>query len=120
MNWFTFLVAAFAAWEIVEVWRHGSIFASRRARVELWEGWGWDFVRDLLMCPFCLSVWVGGFTTGWLIYCGDWHLLTWPLYALAVARCSNVFNDVTHPMCRTPSAVLDLEIPQTKENESYE
>lgn len=47
------LVAALAVWQAVEVWRHSSLFATWRARTELWEG----KAGEVLGCPFCLSNW---------------------------------------------------------------
>lgn len=101
------LISALAVWEIVEVWRHSALFATWRARVDLWEG----KIGDLLRCPFCLSVWVS-LPVVLVLGMGDELLQDGPrwilpclravLYVLAVARLSNVFNDAMHSVCRTP------------------
>lgn len=55
------VVAGLATWQIVEIWHHSSLFAGVRARVELMDVEGArGRLRELLSCPFCLSVWVGG------------------------------------------------------------
>lgn len=98
-------LAALATWEIIEIWRHSSLFQNWRARVDIMQ---LDFVRELLMCPFCLSPWVAGLIL-WtlklaeLMQPGFWQsMITWPIAAFAVARLANLFNDVTHDFCRTP------------------
>lgn len=61
-------VAALATWHIVEVWHHSSLFAGVRARVELMDTEGAaGKLRELLSCPFCLSVWVGLWTAAVMI-----------------------------------------------------
>lgn len=98
MDWLSLIACGLAAWQAVEVWHHGALFTGARARVELWEGGLFGFVRDVLLCPFCLSVWVATLAVALL-----W--LGWPgfiVYALAVARLANLGNDLTHRWCRTP------------------
>lgn len=101
------LIASMATWQAVEVWRHGSIFASARATAQAWtvatgvRGW----LGRLLSCPFCLSVWVALATVLlWTVghYPGQILVAT-----LAAARLANVGNDLTHPWCRTPRPPAD-------------
>jgi len=100
------IVASLAVWEIIEIWRHSSLFASWRARVELWEGGLHGWLHELLMCAFCLAPWVA-FAT-----CVSLHvpLLRLLVYAFAVARLANLGNDLTHSFCRTPK-FNELDIP---------
>ena len=98
------LILSLAVWHAVEVWHHGSLFHDWRAWLEN-RPCG-DFVTDLMLCPFCLSLWVAGFlvTLGQLVPGGyGW----WPVYALAVARISNLLNDLGRPWCRTPNRKRD-------------
>jgi hypothetical protein len=102
------LVMALAANQAVEVWHHGAIFAGRRAAVESWpvlddEGlarlgrlgrWNyrfWEFWQSLLLCPHCLSVWVGvAVAAGWLG--GPWWLQA-AVVGLATSRLANLLSD---------------------------
>lgn len=62
------VIAGLATWHIVEVWHHSSLFAGVRARVELMDVEGaTGKLRELLSCPFCLSVWVGLWTAAVMI-----------------------------------------------------
>lgn len=107
------ILAALATWQIVEIWRHGTLFAGWRARVELWEG----RAGELLGCGFCLSVWVAFLGTTTMA------MLPWPLeqsklgwlwlptslvqlfvFAMAVSRLANLGNDVFHSFNRTGKA----------------
>lgn len=98
------IVAVLAVWEIIEIWHHSSLFATWRSRVELWEGW----LGQLLRCPFCLSPWTALMVYGLLGAAGrvpsPWlgMILAAPVYAFALARAANLFNDLTHSRCRTP------------------
>jgi hypothetical protein len=101
-------IAVLAVWEAVEIWHHSSLFASCRARVDLFDNW----LGSLLRCPFCLAPWVSlpvvatigawDTATGWLH--GLLWLLALPVIALAVARAANVCNDVLRRFSRTPKA----------------
>jgi hypothetical protein len=107
MTVMTALISALAVWEIVEVWHHSSLFATRRAYLEVRGGW----LADMLLCPFCLSVWVAFLVIfilkmdvhlaqhvpRWVIDC-----IQLPIYGFAVARLANLFNDLTRSKCRTP------------------
>ncbi len=117
------LVAALAAWQAVEVWHHGSMFAGRRAAVQAWpdrgvRGW----LAALLTCPFCLSVWVG-FASAAAVTAdmpqGDavWVWAGWLglglvklfAYGLAVSRLANLGNDLTKGVSRTPDQTKTSE-----------
>lgn len=97
-------VAALAAWQVVEVWHHGDIFADWRSRVELWRGGVWGWLGGMLGCPWCLSVWVGLLVCAelWLASFAGYSWVALPAYALAVSRLANLGNDLSHARCRTP------------------
>jgi len=101
-------IAAAATWQAVEIFHHGEIFAFTRAWLETEQSDRGGFWRsiltwfcDLLLCPFCLSVWVGFILAAWLwLATGTmWGL---PIYGLAVSRLANLANDVTGEISRTP------------------
>lgn len=97
------IVAVLAVWEIVEIWRHGAIFATWRARTETWDNW----VGDLLACGFCLAPWVAWLVLGWIFlidFLGWPEVALLPVYGLAVAGAANLLNDLSHGFCRTPKA----------------
>lgn len=104
------LVAILACNQVVEIWNHGSIFATRRAMIAVSDGW----FASLLRCMFCLSVWVG-----WLVALSVLianllpDLFALPIrtfgYGLAISRGANLLNDLTHEWLRTPSTALDSD-----------
>jgi len=113
------VVAALATWQAVEVWRHGAVAASWRARVEAIDPasrrWFVRQLRAVLTCPYCLSVWVGLATTAVLALPrptpeGVVSGLAWAavgvaklfVVGLAVSRVANLGNDLTWAWCRTP------------------
>ncbi len=117
MTPFGLVLAALAAWQTVEVWQHGSIFATARAKVQALPGEGFlGWLGELLACPFCQSVWVGTaaaavvvadlpageawYAWGWFVLLGVAKLCA---YGLAVSRLSNLANDLTHGVSRTPN-----------------
>lgn len=92
------VVAIMATWQIIEIWRHASLFASWRAEVETWDGW----LGELLTCPFCLSVWVALIVSSITLWYELRDLTLLPVYAFAVSRGANLANDVFHSVNRTP------------------
>lgn len=100
-----FPVAVLANWQVLETWRHGSIFTEWRARLEAKPSW----FHDLLLCTFCF-----GHHTGLVIGSVAWIALfnitpetvkycwLWPLYCLAITRSSQWLNDFFHDSNRTP------------------
>lgn len=100
MMWFTLVISAIATWQIVEIWHHSSLFANFRARLELFD----NYLSNLLLCPWCLSVWVGfGFTA--LAVTSDLtqsNLPLIPAFAFSVSRLANLANDYFSKYCRTP------------------
>lgn len=97
------VIAALAVWEVIEIWRHGSIFASWRAHVELWEGW----LGQLLRCGFCLAPWVSWLLVLWLLLLARIHVAFGLIpYGFAVARLANLGNDLAHAWCRTPKDIF--------------
>lgn len=124
------VIAVLATWQIVEIWHHSAIMASWRAYVEVWDDAPpYGFIRSVLACPFCLSVWVG-FATFLTVLTGPplghW-LFTQPLlfqplallawlsvtfvWGMAISRAANVGNDVLHRFCRTERTNKNLTIP---------
>src|SRR5690606_11594905 len=57
-NLLLLLISGIATWQIVEVTRHGEIFAEQRAKWEVSDA----FFARMATCPFCLSVSVGAVT----------------------------------------------------------
>ncbi len=123
------LIAALATWQAVEVWHHSLLFAGARASLELEDG----FFVQLLLCPFCLSVWVallccGVVWAGWppptplgLLVCSFLGMAKLFVYTLAASRLANLGNDFFHARCRTPRGdevtKLDLEHEYQREPE---
>lgn len=112
------LVAALATWQAVEIWRHGAIFATRRASMEsAWRTGFRGWLSSLLLCPFCLSVWVGWLT--WIMTMSSWTF--WLVAGLAASRLANIANDSTHHICRTPNRdfiPLSVEIDRQEEEKA--
>lgn len=110
MTYLDLLVCSLATWHAVEVWHHGSIFASARARLELTDGW-FSWFANLMLCPFCLTVHAAVWITVWYVATDElpntvyWRL---PVFGLAIARCANLANDISHKWCRTPRAIFEL------------
>lgn len=101
-------VVALATWQVVETLHHGSIFAKARARCEAQN----EFFCDLFLCPFCLSHWIALVMTLLTLQYftqridptfSEWSMVI--VYAFAVTRLANVFNDTLHKWCRTPGRV---------------
>lgn len=124
------IIAGLAVWQIVEIWRHGSIFADLRARVELWED-GW--LRGLLLCGFCLPPWVAWFLVTppllfekALLSLDDlWrspglilHVWQWIVLGFAAARLANLGNDLAHSWCRTPGRDQEALFEDTDNEET--
>lgn len=103
MNLTELLVVALASWQAVEVFHHGDIFTETRARLEteLTSNGIRRFVSELMLCPFCLCVWVSVSATCWIWLAGD-SVFSVPLYGLAVARLANLGNDAVYYVSRTP------------------
>ena len=114
MSFTTLILVALATWQVVEIWHHGSIFSAWRSHALTWKlltDVGSDrflrrrwkrtrrFLARLLGCPFCLSPWVGIILTVVFLVPYGWI----PVAGLAAARLANLFNDVSHCLCRTPN-----------------
>ena len=99
-----FLAAILACSQVVEIWNHGSIFATRRAKVSLSDSW----IATLLRCMFCLSVWVGWLAALTVLVADllpDFYALVVRtiFYGFAISRAANLLNDYSKPFSRTPS-----------------
>jgi hypothetical protein len=102
------IIAGLATWQIVEIWHHSLLMSSLRARTEMWD----NKLGELLVCPFCLSVWVGWFTLAILEFANSG--LAGLVFGLivkgfAVSRLANLGNDVFKQYCRTPSTTDLIE-----------
>ena len=102
------IVCGLAVWQAVEIWHHSELFLPWRTRLRAWRDKGsrvGSFVGRLLLCPFCLSPWVG-----WIIALMVLTTpLRWLIYGLAAARVAQLGNDLTHTWCRTPQFAADDE-----------
>jgi hypothetical protein len=103
---FSLLLAALATWQIVEIFHHGEIFARYNARIELMIELPqvaalssfWKFVYSVLLCPKCLSVWVGGCTFLSVTFIP----FAWVIAGiLSTSRLANFFNDWGYSVCRS-------------------
>lgn len=81
-------IISLATWQIGEIWHHGSLFSGWRARVETWEGW----LAELLLCPFCLSVWIGVIVS--ILYAVGGYWVEVVLAGLVASRVANAANDL--------------------------
>lgn len=125
MNWIIFaLTSVLATWQIVELWFHGSVTLAKREQLtrKLEQGsYTWKKPIEMLLCPFCLTPWVGWAVAAWLLVAAalpsPWvHILAWPLYGLAISRAANLGHDLTRHWCLSPqnpveedSEELDLD-----------
>lgn len=106
MSGATLVVLVLATAGIVEVWRHGSLFAEMRAELECRQDRWW---AQLLLCGFCLSHWVALAVV--VVYAwtaapeereclgSGWRI---GIYAFAVTRGANLLNDLAKRHCRSP------------------
>lgn len=112
MDGLELVLVALATWHAVEVFHHGSIFAETRGRLETESASPAnrlvEFVCDLLLCPFCLSLWVSTGVSAWVILAAShWWLI--PIYGLAAARLANLANDATRWFSHTPGRYGDFD-----------
>lgn len=106
-NWLEIVVMALASSQVVETYRHGSLFQKLRQSAANASERG-HLVAKLLSCPFCFSHYPPLFFALW---CGianrsDWarwqeHMWLVPVW-LAVIRVSQLINDLSHERCRSP------------------
>jgi len=93
------LIAALAAWQLIEAWQHSMLLSEWRAEAELIDG----RLGELLCCPFCLSPWVALLMLSIISLANiTGYCLDLPVQALACARLANLGNDLCHAFCRTP------------------
>lgn len=96
------LAVSLAVWQTGEIWRHGRILSGLRDQID-WLG---GPIADLLLCPFCLSVWLGWLFCLLLVLRGQLtaaepYIIVF-VYGLAASRLANLANDLFHAYCRTP------------------
>lgn len=94
------LLCGLATWQIVEIWRHGSIFSRARMRAEALaqSNSAFHLLGELLICPFCLSVWVGFITYG--LWCVPFANLI--VVGFSISRLANLGNDFAYTKTRSP------------------
>ena len=93
MSLFEFIVCVLATWQAILIWRKGSLFADYRAILELQA----NLPAKLLTCSFCLSPWIAFICCLLVMMFRDFwifSILQLPVYALAVARASNISHDL--------------------------
>lgn len=101
-----FVILGLAIGQVVEIWNHGSIFASWRKKLTGHDTW-WS---TLLSCMFCLSVWVSAILVlvgyclpVWLDLSASWtQALRAPALIFGATRFAQLVNDVWHDYNRTP------------------
>lgn len=69
-------LSALAAAYLLTAWRHGSLFATLRAKLQVQPG----KLAELLLCPLCLVFYLA-LALNFLVFLGD-HLLPEPFAAL--------------------------------------
>lgn len=95
------IVAALATWQIIEIWHHSLLLAPLRSKAEMLD----NKLGELLVCPFCLSVWVAFICIATLQYASSrlvGEILCLLVYAFAVSRLANLGNDFFKSYCLTP------------------
>lgn len=109
-----FVASCLAVNQVVEILRHSELFAEQRAYAEVSD----SFFCRLFRCPWCLSVWVGGFFAtmfaGYILSnpmgLGAYgELLLVPALAFAFSRGANIINDVGRRYNRTPRTTLSFK-----------
>lgn len=95
LNLLQIVVLFLATNQAVEIWHHSSLFARLRARLEMLDGSVglgkvWQALIDLLLCPWCLSVWVA---LGWYLAWSMYPPVRWLMYALAISKAANIAAD---------------------------
>lgn len=101
---FEFLLLVLAGSQVVETWRHGSLFADQRS---IWSARG-GLLGELLNCMFCLSHW--SLFLACLLYTAYPQLpdsarllFSFVLYWLSSVRAAQLLNDWTHARNRSPN-----------------
>lgn len=101
------IILALATWQVVETYRHGSIFAGLRAELEIRPG----KVGELFSCMFCLSHWAALLVViiGSSLPASPWQILEVVrqvlkiiVLALAVTRAAQLGHDLSAHWCRSP------------------
>ena len=112
------LLCTLIVWQAVEVYRHSTLFAAVRSRMDLVTG----FFGSLHRCMWCLSVWVSFIVIIAYRFLNGWHhgnmlaeVLSVFGWGLAVSRASNLCNDYFHSVTRTPQGQFPRQ-PQEEEN----
>lgn len=97
------LLLALASGQVVETYRHGSVFKPVRDWADRQQD---TFLGKLLHCPFCFS-----HHPAWVILL-LWWLVPWfqfVVWWLAVTRLSQLINDLCHDKNRSPVREEELQ-----------
>lgn len=110
--WALMALTVATACQITDTFRHGSIFATIRARIED-RG---PFLAEWIGCGFCFSHTAGfiavSLAAGHIYATQQGYVMDPCLFALiwlATTKGSNLLNDVTKSWSRTPGSDLDPE-----------
>jgi len=99
------LIGFLAGGQITETIHHGSIFAGFRRSARGWRKsphWILSKAGELIECPFCLSHWACALAVFWLWLTPAGSLWQAPMFVFAAVRLSQILNDVTHEVTRSP------------------
>lgn len=111
--WLLLILNVLATCSLVELFRHGSLFAPLRAWIESRGAMAAEWIQ----CGFCFSYSAAAAVifmnaVHFVFVCNGVELnpalavIAW----LAVTRCSNILNDITKSFTRTPSRT-GLDVP---------
>ena len=110
------VVVTMAAWQIVETFRHGSIFACVRQWGNRQLASKSQLVRKvakLTVCAFCLSHWSPILPLFVMFYGPIWARFL--VVALAITRTSQLLNDLSYSYSRSPPSGEEIVIDETEE-----
>ncbi len=102
INLLNLIIVSVAVWSAIEIIHHGEIFTQLRLFLKPKLNSNHTIIRfisKLILCPFCLSVWIA------LLFCLTYNYIYYFIIALCISRLSNLFNDVTKTLnfCYTPT-----------------
>ena len=101
------VLGAVATWSIVEAVHHGSLFAPLRKIAQKVSdrrrGKKWLYTPLIaILCPFCFSYWAAMIPAALLCVAHGYSIFIGVLLWYGGARLSNLLNDITSPVTRTP------------------
>lgn len=105
----TLVILGLAIHEALQLWFNGSIFVPVRQAL-MWPRTKrpkvlvFGLLYELVNCPVCMSVWVGGFILSVWFLVPKGHYLIWLLAAIDIAQLSQALTVVRMPAAAPPSA----------------